>query len=869
MDPRDNIPPFLALQEQLAPAQARRRRERAVRIVLWTVLGGLSLIFLTLLVVSRIDPNSFRGRIEAAVQEATGRDFRIRGGIRIVSWRSMTIVADDVFLANAPWGSRPEMLTLGRIEADVALQPLFSGLLRLPRLALYDADLILERNAQGQGNWQFTRARPASAAPAAGQTLAQAAEAADGDPPFAVRTVHVRDARIQWVEAPGAAPLDLVFKRITTSENLRENNVSIGADFAWRGQAINVSGQAGSLIRLMDPSPPAAGEPLWGIVLNATVPGAKLTVAGSLLRPLQGKGLSLRVEGVATDLAGVSAVIGRRLPPLRGVTFAAQITDPNNGPPQVQNIAVQVGTSDLAALVPGLKLERLSLSARSPEDTILAELRGTITATDLRATGRFGTLAQLVDPARAVEPFPVEINASLGESTLSLAGTAAPFGDPAVEGDGPTFDLALAVKLRDLADMSVFAGRRLPTQRPVTFEGRVATIAGAEASAPGVALRGASLRMPLAELDGDVDVFLGARPDIRTVLRGRKLDIDGLVQAISKIPLGGPSTELPKGALPIRRTERPVISDTPFDLAGIDAFDADVSLGLDEMGVGGLVARGASVRLLLKDGALRLSPFAGTLPGGAFSLALSMDSRVAEMPVALRVAAPALDVRPLLLALGRTEDISGLVEVDADLRATGRSPHDLVSTMTGHLGMAMVDGMVDNALMLPLLGGVMRVARVPSDVLFGPGRSRVRCFALRMNATDGVGQVGAMALDVGRALVQGSGTIQFKPEMLNLRLQPLLRITSTGITVPLKLTDRFRSPAIAVDEGGIASEALGALSALSGRVLGTMGNRGGDACVGALAAARAGGGTSVLPADPPPPNLFPHISPVAPKMIKP
>jgi uncharacterized protein involved in outer membrane biogenesis len=863
MDPRDSIPPFLALQEQLAPAQTRRRRERIVRNIIWSILGGMAMLFVIVVVVSRIDPNSFRGRIEAAVQQATGRAFKVNGNIRITSWWRMTLVADDVTLANAAWGSRKEMLKLGRIEADVALFPLFSGLLRLPRLALYDADLLLERDASGQGNWQF--AHPAAAANArAAAAPAGTAQPAAAEPPFAVRTVHLRDLKVSWKESPQAEPRELLFRRLSTSENLREGNVSIGADVAWRGQPINLAGSAGSLIRLMDPAPPRAGDPPWGLLLTAQVPGAKVTLAGTIQRPLEARGLSLRIDGVATDLSGISAIYGRALPPLRAMTLTAQIADRADGQggagPQLQNINMQIGASDLAGLVPGLKLERVILSARNPDDAIQAEFRGTLSATDLRATGRFGTLAQLVDPERRDEPFPVELNANLGESTLSLRGLTAPYG---TDGGAPTMDMAVALKLRDLADFSAFAGRKLPTQRPIAFEGRVATIAG---EAPGIALRGATLRMPLAELEGDVDIILGARPEVRTVLHGRKLDADGMIDAVSKINFGPPSTELPKGALPIRRTERPVISDTPLELGWMDVFDADVSLALDELTLGGLAARTASLRVVMKDGRMTLTPFTGTLPGGVFTLRLSADSRVADMPVALRLAAPALDVRPMLLAMGRTEDVSGLLEVDADLTAAGRSPHALAGSMTGHLALAMVDGTVDNALMQPLLGGVMRAARVPSDVLFGPGRSRLRCFAARMNATNGDASLSALALDVGRTLVEGSGSMRFEPETVDIRIRPQLRITADGITVPLKLTGRFRAPALEVDndKGSLAKEALGALSALSGRALGTVGNRNADACATALAVVRTAGSTQPGPAAPPPPNLFPNLRPPPP-----
>jgi hypothetical protein len=157
MDPRDPLPTFIAIQQQLPAAQLRRQRERLFRILLW-VLAGFALVLVVLgIMAARFDPNAHRAQIEATMRTATGRDFHINGRMTLTSWRHMTIAASDVTLANVAGGSKPEMMHLGRVEADLRPISLMLGYIRIPRLVLEDAEILLERMAAATGS---SRRRP-------------------------------------------------------------------------------------------------------------------------------------------------------------------------------------------------------------------------------------------------------------------------------------------------------------------------------------------------------------------------------------------------------------------------------------------------------------------------------------------------------------------------------------------------------------------------------------------------------------------------------------------------------------------------------------------------------------------------------------
>jgi hypothetical protein len=109
-----------------------------------------------------------------------------------------------------------------------------------------------------------------------------------------------------------------------------------------------------------------------------------------------------------------------------------------------------------------------------------------------------------------------------------------------------------------------------------------------------------------------------------------------------------------------------------------------------------------------------------------------------------------------------------------------------------------------------------------------------------------------MVLDTPRALVQGGGGINLTDETLGLRLRPMIRTGGPGVVVPVRVTGRIENPNVAVDTGGaiegfaggLVGGVVGGVTGLAKNPLGTLlsavtGERGGDACGPALAAARA------------------------------
>jgi uncharacterized protein involved in outer membrane biogenesis len=92
--------------------------------------------------------------VEREASEVLGR--RVSFGSFQVRWADpLRVEFTDLAIANAPWGSRPEMVRIGEFSARLEVGPLLHGVLRYRQLRMSDVTVVLERDPAGVGNWKF------------------------------------------------------------------------------------------------------------------------------------------------------------------------------------------------------------------------------------------------------------------------------------------------------------------------------------------------------------------------------------------------------------------------------------------------------------------------------------------------------------------------------------------------------------------------------------------------------------------------------------------------------------------------------------------------------------------------------------------
>lgn len=170
---------------------------------------GITLGILLLVVVAALatavalfDPNDYREQIGAAVEEQTGRSFRIDGelGLSIFPW--LAVRAEGMELGNAEGFGEEPFARIGSVSAGIELLPL---LLRreivLDTITLDGLRVNLAVNAAGQGNWEDLLALAEDDDEQ--QSDGPVAETEDGFtlPSLDVSGINVRDAALRFEDA--------------------------------------------------------------------------------------------------------------------------------------------------------------------------------------------------------------------------------------------------------------------------------------------------------------------------------------------------------------------------------------------------------------------------------------------------------------------------------------------------------------------------------------------------------------------------------------------------------------------------------------------------------------------------------------------
>jgi len=159
----------------------------------WMIRGAIGLVGILLIggfALSLVSLNDFKPEIESAVEEATGRKLVIAGDLNMGFSLVPTLVATDVSFANAKGAKGPHMVTAKLLRVKFSV---FSRLGDKPDIlggALKDADLWIETNQAGGGNWILGRDEDVSRV--ADEALsAEATNPLSDVPPLWVRNVVV------------------------------------------------------------------------------------------------------------------------------------------------------------------------------------------------------------------------------------------------------------------------------------------------------------------------------------------------------------------------------------------------------------------------------------------------------------------------------------------------------------------------------------------------------------------------------------------------------------------------------------------------------------------------------------------------------
>ena len=136
---------------------------RKILIGVFSLVSLILILFITLFAYLQFaDLNRYKPQLSQRLSQYLERQVVIDGDFDI-KILPLSLSLSDAKIANAPWGSSPEMLRIHQLELQLGLMALLSGELLISKFILEDVEVLVEYNEQGDINWRVRETKQARA----------------------------------------------------------------------------------------------------------------------------------------------------------------------------------------------------------------------------------------------------------------------------------------------------------------------------------------------------------------------------------------------------------------------------------------------------------------------------------------------------------------------------------------------------------------------------------------------------------------------------------------------------------------------------------------------------------------------------------
>jgi len=530
------------------------------------ILIALALVVLLLIAVvyaflSFYDFTKFKPMIAQAVKEATGRELKIGGKINFKMGLIPAVLLENISFQNASWASRSEMVTVKRIEVQMALLPMIRGEFEFVRIVLHEPDFVLETDPNGKINVEF----------------GPSGEGETPLPPLVFDDVRVEGGLFTYKDGKTGHAYRVKLNRLDAVIPGLDQSIRLKFEGAYKSFPFALEGAVGSIMAWIE-----TGR---SFPVNATVHAgaASLVINGEIKDPIHFKNLAFDLFAEGPDIpeiAGLAGVSG--VPDLGAFDLKAKIVD-SEGKPALEDLALRVGSEDLVeiSLTGGVKdlfVQRgieLDFTARGKDVTNLTKLGlpSPYMHGAFRISGRFFDsdagvysirgLKALVDENEIHGYMDINLAGQPPHLTLKLSSQTLKLGPATLTAQltGPIEVLALkkldlqvgteqlarvnltgdvqdllglkgadlnfGIRVQDLANLEEFAGRPLPVRGAFNASGRACIPVYKEIVIPEL-----KITMGQNKIDGSLDLNLrGPKPRLSALLSSREFDLRDILSA--------------------------------------------------------------------------------------------------------------------------------------------------------------------------------------------------------------------------------------------------------------------------------------------------------------------------------------------------
>ena len=306
--------------------------------IIGIVVGLVIAVVIALyVIISSYDFNSLKPQITRLAKEATGRELKLEGDIKLKISLRPALVVEGVKFQNAPWGSRPDMAQIKRFEVQVALLPLLSKNIELSRLILMEPDILVETDRAGKSNLEFEKKpvaeKPKEAPPPKGEMKL---------PALTIKEFRIVKGLMTYKDGKTGKTYAVGLESLNAAIPGLESPMKLQVKGDYNKEPFEVDGSLGPIAAFTKPGTP------WPLNVTAKIVGAVLTIDGSIKDVKTQRGMDLKLGLKGKELADFGKLTGKPLPVKGPYDISGRITDVAPKAYKVSDLKVNLGESDLS-----------------------------------------------------------------------------------------------------------------------------------------------------------------------------------------------------------------------------------------------------------------------------------------------------------------------------------------------------------------------------------------------------------------------------------------------------------------------------------------------------------------------------------------
>ncbi len=412
---------------------------RYAKIIGWILAALFVSLVLCVAILFNLNGNYLKPQVNHYASQMAHRSIEVHGDLSLQwikpadapsGWRQWVrwpqVTAEHISVGNPPWGkSGSSMAEIGRLVVSLNPLALFDHVVQLPTLEIYDANVLLERNAQQQNNWTFTQDR--SSAPS--------------DWKVDLGQLRLHQVNVQVADAVNTLKFE---SDLNSLDAASPEGYGIGwkASGSYNDVQLNAQGRAGDVLSLRRSDRPF---PFQG---DLTVGETRIEVQGSVTKPQALAALDVQLKLAGETMSDLLALIGVVLPNTPPYSTEGRLIAQLDGQDDTwryENFKGKVGSSDIEGTLEYLRKKPRPLLRGEVQSKLLrfADL-GPLIGVDSRADKK--KTAKVRQPADKALPV-----APIGTSTWGVMDADVKFKGQKIlrDKDLPLEDISAHIKLVD------------------------------------------------------------------------------------------------------------------------------------------------------------------------------------------------------------------------------------------------------------------------------------------------------------------------------------------------------------------------------------------------------------------------------------